>query len=166
MINDRPQLMQALLNLALTQRSPRQTPAFQRPPPGARRLAGSVFKADRVPFVSVVFLALSKQEGLNDKIKNFSENHLYSRPAPELDSLYPSSAEGHGLPSSICKASARQRSVRIPRRGGDTPGIGNSRSRWEAASFIAVLPISSHFFACPLFKQICARSITRLSPAV
>lgn len=70
------------------------------------QVAGSVFKGDQVSLVSVVFLALFKQEGLNDKIKNFSENHLYSHPALELDSLYPSSAEGHGLPSSICKALA------------------------------------------------------------
>lgn len=102
MINDCSQLIKALLNLALTQRNPQQMPSFQRAL--GVQVAGSVFKADQVSLVSVVFLALFKQEGLNDKIKNFSENHLYSHPALELDSLYQSSAKGHGLPSSICKA--------------------------------------------------------------
>lgn len=102
MINYCSQLIKALLNLALTQRNPQQMPSFRRAPGG--QVAGSVFKVDQVSSVSVVFLTLFKQEGLNDKIKNFSENHLYSHPALELDSLYSSSAEGHGLPSSICKA--------------------------------------------------------------
>lgn len=85
-------------------------------------VVGSVAKADQVSLVSAASLALLEWEGLNDKIKNFSENHLYSHPAPEPDFLYPSSAEGHGLPSSICKASAGSAaSIHIPRRGGCNP---------------------------------------------
>lgn len=85
-----------------------------------------MLKADQVSSVAVVFLALFKQEGLNDKIKNFSENHLYSHPAPELDSLSPSSAEGHACPLPYAKP--WQAAHPYSTSGSLHPGVRNPRS--------------------------------------
>lgn len=76
---------------------------------------------------------------LSDKIKNFCENHLYSHPAPELDSLYPSSAEGHSLPSSICKGSAGSAASLLRGAAAVTPA--SVIQGQEAAALILLLPV-------------------------
>lgn len=127
----------------------------------------STARAAQTPLASNRAPLLVQAGRLSDKIKNFCENHLYSRPAPELDSLYPSSAQGHSLPSSICKGSAGSAASQLCGAAAAPPA---SIIRGREAAFC------SPFAPCPfrswvgllrsyLFKHISSHPLLSSQPA-